>query len=194
MAVRAGLDRDTVVRAAAKLADTEGLEVVTLARLAALLGVRPPSLYNHVAGQEGLRRELALYGLSDLAKRMGQAAIGKSGDHALVAIAHAYRDFAREHPGVHAVCQRAPDPDDPEWVAIGQEVVGIMLAVLAGYSLTGDDALHAVRALRSIVYGFASLEAAGGFGLPLDLDESFRRLLQMFIAGLHQQHAGARRT
>jgi hypothetical protein len=29
------------------------------------------------------------------------------------------------------------------------------------------------------------LEATGGFGLPLDRDESFRRLLRMFIAGLH---------
>jgi hypothetical protein len=31
-----------------------------------------------------------------------------------------------------------------------------------------------------------ALEAAGGFGLPLSLDESFERLLQIFIAGLLQ--------
>jgi hypothetical protein len=36
------------------------------------------------------------------------------------------------------------------------------------------------------VHGFASLEAAGGFGMPLDRDESFRRLIATFVAGLEQ--------
>jgi hypothetical protein len=57
----------------------------------------------------------------------------------------------------------------------------VTLAVVASFGLTGDDALHAVRGLRSLVHGFATLEIAGGFGLPLSLDESFDRLLQMFV-------------
>src|SRR5947208_1931649 len=40
---RAGLSADALVEAAAALADREGLEAVTLARLAADAGVRPPS-------------------------------------------------------------------------------------------------------------------------------------------------------
>jgi len=40
------------------------------------------------------------------------------------------------------------------------------------------------RGPRSLLHGFVSLETGGGFGLPLDLDESFRRLLQVFMAGL----------
>lgn len=186
MARRAGasLDRAAVVHAAAQLADTVGLEGVTLATLAAKVGVQTPSLYNHVAGLPGLRRELALLGLRELGRRMERAAVGRSGDDALVAIAQAYRAYAREHPGVYAATQRAPEGDDPAWAAAGAEVVGIVLAVLAGYGLEGDDALHATRALRSLLHGFASLETMGGFGLPLDLDESFRRLLVLFIAGL----------
>ena len=76
------------------------------------------------------------------------------------------------------------DADDHELQEVGREVIEVILAVLAAYKLRGDEALHAVRGLRSIVHGFVSLEAAGGFGLPLDLDESFRRLVQMFIRGL----------
>ena len=190
MRARAGLDREAVVQAAAALADAEGLEAVTLARLAAALGVKPPSLYNHVAGQDGLRRELALLGLRELARRMGRAAMGKAGDAALEAVAHAYRGFARERPGVHAAASRAPDPGDAELVGAGGEAVGVVVAVLAGYGLEGDDALHAVRAFRSAVGGFAALETSGGFGLPLDLDESFRRLLRLFTTGLRHQKAG----
>jgi hypothetical protein len=64
--------------------------------------------------------------------------------------------------------------------------VDIAVVVLAGYGLQGNDALHATRGLRSLLHGFVALEAAGGFGLPLDRDESFARLVQVFIAGLHQ--------
>jgi len=56
--------------------------------------------------------------------------------------------------------------------------------VLDAYGLQGEDALHAARSLRSLVHGFATLEIAGGFGLPLDCDESFRRLVEMFLNGL----------
>ena len=58
------------------------------------------------------------------------------------------------------------------------------LAVMASLGLQGDDAIHAVRGLRSVVHGFATLEVAGGFGMPLDCDESFRRLIAALIRGL----------
>lgn len=188
MARRPGpsLDRAAVVRAAAALADESGLEGVTLGSVAARLGVQPPSLYNHVAGLNGLRRALALWGLRELSRRLERAAVGKAGDDALVAVAHAYRGFAHERPGVYAATLRAPESGDAEWAALGAELVGIVLAVLAGYGVEGDDALHATRGLRSLLHGFVALEAGGGFGLPLDRDESFERLLQGFIAGLHR--------
>ena len=44
-----------------------------------------------------------------------------------------------------------------------------------------------MRILRSLVHGFASLEIAGGFGLALDVEESFRRLVAMYIAGFDGQ-------
>ena len=188
--VRAGIDRAAVVAAAARLADADGLEAVTLARLAADLGIRPPSLYNHVAGQEGLRRELALLGVNELGRRLGRATMGRAGDDALRAFAVAYRDFAHAHPGLYAASLRAPDPADAALTDASTEVVGVVVAVLAGYGLDGDDALHAVRALRSVLHGFVALEALGGFGLPLDLDESFCRLVDGFIAGL--RHARER--
>ena len=63
-------------------------------------------------------------------------------------------------------------------------MVEIVLAVLRGYQLEGDDALHAARVVRAALHGFASLEAEGGFGLPLSLDESFARLVSVLHRGL----------
>nr|MDT0664287.1 TetR family transcriptional regulator [Micromonospora sp. DSM 115978] len=52
---RAGLSRDRVVAEAAALADTAGLDAVTLSTLADRLGVRVPSLYKHVDSLDDLR-------------------------------------------------------------------------------------------------------------------------------------------
>ena len=184
MSPRARLDRAAVVQAAADLADAQGLDALTLAALAEALGIRTPSLYNHVVGLEGLRRQLTLLGCRELAARLARATIGKARDDALIALAHAYRAFAHEHPGLYAALNRALDQADAEVQAAGQGVVEVAMAVLAAYGLRDDEAIHATRALRSALHGFVALEAAGGFGIPLDLDESFRRLVGMLVVGM----------
>jgi len=91
---RAGLDTERVVDAASAIADADGLDAVTLARVAGGLGVRAPSLYNHVDGRAGLLRALALRGVRELTAALREAAIGRSGPDALAAAARAYRAYA----------------------------------------------------------------------------------------------------
>jgi AcrR family transcriptional regulator len=181
---RAGLDSERVADAAARIADAEGLGAVTLARVAEGLGVRPPSLYNHVKGRDGLLRALALRGVRELTAALRDAAVGRSGAEALIATAHAYRAYARAHPGLYAATVAAPARDDPEHLAAAGETVDVVFAVLRGWNLQGDDAVHAARAFRSAVHGFVALEAAGGFGIPVDLDDSFERLVATLAGGL----------
>ena len=181
---RAGLDTDRVVDAGAAIADAEGLDAVTLARVAAGLGVRAPSLYNHVDGRGGLLRALAVRGVRELTAALRDAAVGRSGPDALAASARAYRAYARGHPGLYAAGVAAPAPDDAEHQAAAQETVDVVYAVLRAWALDGDDAVHAARAFRSAVHGFVLLEAAGGFAIPIDLDTSFERLVATLAAGL----------
>jgi AcrR family transcriptional regulator len=183
------LDRAVVARTAAALADAAGdVEHITLAQVAEKLGVRIPSLYNHVEGLAGLRREVALLGVRALTTQVQAAAIGRAGDDAVIAIAHAVRAFGQTHPGLYTASLRAVDPADQELSAAAQALLDVLLRALAAYQLSETDALHAIRGLRSIVHGFVSLEAAGGFGLPLDLDESFDRLVRGFVANLRSAH------
>jgi AcrR family transcriptional regulator len=194
---RVRLSREAVVEAAAVLADEEGLEALSLSALASRLGIRTPSLYNHVDGLAGLRRELALLGIRELGRRLGRAAIGKTTDEATFAIARAYREFVKERPGLYAATVRSSRlsyPEDPAFQAAEGEIFETVLAVLASYGLRGDEALHAARGFRSTVHGFATLEVAGGFGIPLDLDESFERLLRTFVAGLRERKANVKRS
>jgi AcrR family transcriptional regulator len=187
MPPRTKLDTAAVVRAAADLLDKEGAGSLSLSRLAELLGIQTPSLYNHIDGLPGLQRELALLNARLLGECLRDAAIGKAGPEAVQQVAQAYRTYIKSHPGLYMTSLRAAGtraPIDADLKVAEEEIVKIGLAVIASFGLTGTEALHALRGLRSVVHGFATLELAGGFGLPLDCDESFRRLVKLLIQGL----------
>jgi len=166
------------------LADEVGLNRLTLATIAARLGVALPSLYKHVRGLDALLQKLSALATAEIAADIAQAAAGRSRADAVHATAEAYRSYARRHPGRYQATQRVPNPDDPEHVAAGERVVGTVYAVLRGYGLTGDDAVDATRAFRSALHGFVLLEQAGGFGLPADIDRSFHQLVAGFEVAL----------
>jgi AcrR family transcriptional regulator len=183
---RMGLDAGRVVEAAAGIADADGLEAVTLARVAADLGVRAPSLYNHVDGRSDLLRAIAVRGVRELTAALREAAVGRSSADALTAAARAYRAYARAHPGRYAATLAAPTRGDEEHRAAASEAVDVMLAIMRGWDLEGDEAIHAVRAFRSAVHGFVAIEAADGFGMAVDVDASFDRLVATLAGGLSE--------
>lgn len=182
---RPGLTSEVVLAEAAALADETGLDALSLAELAVRLGIRPPSLYNHVASLEELKRGLAMLALRDLANSLSKAVIGRSRDDAVRSLAAAYREFVKKHPGLYQATQRAVRTEDAELSQASEEVVNVCLAVLRGYGLDHRAGLHALRGLRSAVHGFATLEITGGFGIPLSVDESFAWLVECFVAGLN---------
>jgi AcrR family transcriptional regulator len=188
---RQGLSKAQVVDAAAKIADAGGLESVTVARVASELGIKAPSLYNHVAGRDDLIAELGVRALRELTAALTQASVGRSRDDALQGVAAAYRAYVLAHPGLYSATIRAPEPDDRARLEAAEKLLDVVYAVLAGYGLEGDDAVHAARAVRSGLHGFASIEAAGGFGIPADRDESFRRMVAALAAGLETRPPGS---
>jgi AcrR family transcriptional regulator len=176
--------REKVVAEAIAQADAHGFEAVTLSGVARALEVQVPSLYNHVAGLAGLHEQMALWGLGQLGDCVQDAAIGKSGDAAVRSMAHAYRRFAHQHPGVYGVTLTPPPPEQARVREAGERLVEIAVAVFRAYGHDPDTTLHLVRAFRSVVHGFVDLELRGGFGMALDRDASFNRMLDIFVAGL----------
>jgi AcrR family transcriptional regulator len=174
---RSGLTTLRVVQEAEVVADEVGLANVTLMSIAQRLGVRTPSLYKHIDGMDALQRQLSIRALGELGDVLARACVGKSGVAAVQAISVALRSWAKQHPGRYAATVAAADPADTEYAAASFAVVQIALDVLASFGLAGDDAIDAARALRSTLHGFIALEEAGGFGLPVDVDRSFNRLV-----------------
>jgi AcrR family transcriptional regulator len=189
MATRARLTKTAVVQAAADLIHEDGPGALSLNRLAEKLDIRTPSLYNHIDGLPGLQRELAVMNARLLADRLSAAAIGKSGPALFMDVAQVFREYVKEYPGLYLSTLRSSGKQtvqDENLIREEERAVKVGLAIMDSLGLKGEDAIHAVRAFRSMVHGFATLEVAGGFGLPEDCDESFRRLVETLIAGLQQ--------
>ncbi|WP_267716126.1 TetR/AcrR family transcriptional regulator [Streptomyces sp. CoH17] len=174
-----------MVEAGAALADEVGLAGLTMGLLAGRLGVRTPSLYKHVGGQDDLVRRIAALALQEAAEAVGGAVRGYAGRDALAAAARAFRAFVLAHPGRYAATlgQEPSGPDDP-LAAAGQRLLEAFNAVLRGYDIPDRDVNHALRLLRSLFHGFATLQASDGFQWSTDVDESFEWLVAFADRGL----------
>lgn len=185
MGRRIGLTQDAVLAAAAQIADEAGYEGVTLAAVADRLGVRSPSLYAHVEGLPGLRRSLTLFAASSLALELRESRRARHGVSALRALAHAYRSFALAHPGWYAAALQPvpPGKDDDLYRALAESVMPVM-ETLAEMGVPPAEMLHQIRAVRSALHGFVSLERGNSFGLAVDFDESFGTLVGLLVSGI----------
>jgi AcrR family transcriptional regulator len=185
MGRKAGITVENVVAAAVAIADRDGLEAATLTAVAGELGIKTPSLYNHVEGRSGMRRLLAMHSSELLLKTFEEAIGDLKGSEALRSIARADREFARDHPGLYDSFLPAPKPDeDTELYEAMAEPVFLVAHVLLDMGIPQSEAIHLIRALRALLHGFLDLEAKEGFGMPVGIDASFDASVELIIGGI----------
>ncbi|MEV6432004.1 TetR/AcrR family transcriptional regulator [Nocardia sp. NPDC051463] len=182
---RVGLTTADVVRAGAQLADDVGYDNLAMGPLAEKLGVRTPSLYKHVANLADVQHGIAVLAMSELDRAIRDAMHGRSGTEALAAFARAFRAYVVAHPGRYAATVGAEftGPDDPLLESSGR-VLDSMVAVLRGYDIPDVEMDHALRTLRSMFHGFASLQASRGFQWTGDPEVSFDWMIRFIDRGL----------
>jgi AcrR family transcriptional regulator len=155
--------------------------------LAAELKVKPPSLYNHIESIDAVLDELTLLSAAELLERSKEAIMGRSGQAAIRSLADAQRVYAKEHPALFFASLRSLHGRGAKMESIANAYLSVFLAVLYEYGCEGSDALHTVRCLRAAITGFIQLELRGGFGMPLDSDKSFHRLIDILTLGMQAQ-------
>ena len=184
MSHRVGLTTEIVMDTAMKIADKEGLGQLTLSRVAEELGVRTPSLYEHVEGLDGLIKHLRLKGFRLLSQQLQRSVIGVSGDDAIRGFADSFRHFVKEHPAVYSLTVESDIRDGEEIQSAAEEIIDTIQAVLKSYGIDKEQLVHATRYLRSVMHGFISLEMFGGFGLKVSIDESFDLIKEAIISNM----------
>lgn len=181
---RVGLNRERIVEEAERLAGEVGWPRLTWTSLAAALGVRPPSLYNHWASFDELKAELSVRGITRLRAALSSAAAGRAGAAALKDVCRAYVSFARAHPALYQASLRAPAPGEEPFGSLARETLGIVFAVLEPFHFSSENAVHAVRIIRASLHGLMAIDLAGGFRMPEPLDTTLEALLTTLVAGL----------
>jgi AcrR family transcriptional regulator len=183
---RAGLTPLSVTEAGAALIDEIGFESLSMGLVAERLGVKTPALYKHVTSQADLAHRIGVVAMHELADAIRDATQGWAGSDALAAGALAMRTYVREHPGRYAAgnAARPTGPDDPLIPGI-KRVLASWAAMLRGYRLDPSQEIHAMRMLRSVLHGFSTLEASGGFQIDASVDDSFTWTINFLDHGLH---------
>jgi hypothetical protein len=149
-------------------------------RTARVRSEQSPSLYHHVDGLKGLRRETALYAAAELRHSLAKAAQEQQGTEALFAVARAYRDFAKQHPGLLGATRPAPQPGkDDELSDALASVAKALVDILTELGVTDEAVIHAIRTLRTFLHGVVDLEFRDGFGMPYHLEQTFESGLQI---------------
>jgi AcrR family transcriptional regulator len=182
---RAGLTPALVTEAGADLVDEIGFDHLSMSVLADRLGVQAPSLYRHVTSQGDLAHRIGVLAMVEFGDTLGQAIQGRAGSEALTAGLRAMRRYVLEHPGRYAAgnAARPTGPDDPLGPATSR-VMASWAAMLRSYQLESTQEIHAMRMLRSVLHGFATLESTRGFQDDAPVESSFAWTVAFLDQGL----------
>lgn len=180
MTRRTRVHRAAVLDAACRVADRDGFDAVTLALVAAELDLHASSLYNHVSGLDGLRKDITAIALAELSERLRDAVLGRGGAAGMRAIATAYRDYAATAPGrFHAATTWHLRCEWDEVQEAAQGGLRAIHAVISSYGLEGAALRHASRAYTASLIGL--IQSAGqAFTGPPDLEGTFDYLIMLF--------------
>ncbi len=183
----AKLSRDIIVNAALTFLDREGWDALTINALAAHLGTKGPSLYNHVQSLDDLRRTVRMRVIGDIIGMLTTVCEGRTRDDAVLVMASAYRSYAHHHPGRYSAFTRMPfGDDDPEYSLATKAAAEPVIDVLASYGLEGENAFYAALEFWSAMHGFVLLEMTGVMD-DVDADGVYSDMVLRLAAGLERR-------
>ena len=183
---RRRLDLDAVVDEAAKLCDEVGIEKLSISTLADRLGIRPPSLYNHIKSLDDLYSQLSRRGMREFTLAVEQAVTADSGERPAMALAKATREFARRHPTLFVCATRHFHLPPEEKKQVGWHLMEVTENAIARSDADRRQAEVAQYFMRCLIYGFLFLEANDAMlpARPEELDQLYEDVIAMAETGL----------
>ena len=178
------VDKESIVQAAHELVGQEGVEALSLGKLASLLGVKAPSLYRYVKNKKELLQEVNLLTLQQLFVALDTATQDAHTEPAgrMVAILHAYRRFAHQHPQPYMLAMTTkPGAGRPDEDALVQLVLPLQALIV---QISGEaESLVALRGAFALVHGYVMLELNQQLQRGGDLDATFDSVVRAYLAG-----------
>jgi TetR/AcrR family transcriptional regulator, tetracycline repressor protein len=145
------VDRATLITTTLSIIDSDGIDAVTMRRIAAELGVSPMAAYRHTSSKDELLRIVAASVVADLPR----SPAGTPWPDVVQAFFEAFHDRLREHPGVAALFGGQAFLSETVY-AVSEHVFAALLE--AGF--TPATAVSLFMACASCSIGAALLESA----------------------------------
>lgn len=184
-----GLTKERIVTEAVAYIERTGQPIISLHELARRLGIKAPSLYNHIKNTRELQYEVFRYAIEKFVSHQKEATLGKKKDEAVRAFAEAYHTFATENKGLYRLIMSIPSEEDDQAKELAIPLLHTVVEILSDYGLSEESIAHWQRVFRAILHGFISEEDLGYFYYykSIDLKESRDIAVKCFLDGLHAE-------
>lgn len=176
------LTSEEIYATALRLVDADGVDGLSMRKLAAELDVNPMSLYHHVENKTALVRGACALVSSRL--RL-PADDGTPWQDQLRALGHAYRSIARSHPSLWSYVNGHP-------ALIGEEgeLWRVLNRILASAGIPPAELVSTRKVLYTFVSGFLSAETSGvlaELGGVSDADSTFEHAVDLIVTALESR-------
>ena len=161
---------DEIISAAIDLIQNDGEEALTVARRAAELVSKAPSLYKHFTGRDAIIEQVEQRLFEMLGQVLRDSIHGNTAS-SLFSACLAHREFAKKHSRLYPILFSRSRLEDDAAIKIRAQSAGAIVGLFE------DDAralaLKKARTITAYVHGFVTIEIAEGFQLDGDIDEAF---------------------
>jgi len=175
-----------ILDAAYALYVREGVEGVSMRRVASGLGITATALYRHYHGKDGLIAAIAERGFADFSTALSRPPVAASPERRVLQILDRYRVFAFRQPELFRLMFGMPRPGarrfPRDFEAHRSRVFDDLRTAVAGAMAKGvfpkGSSLEAALALWAQAHGLITLYQAGRFThRPREFAALYRRLL-----------------
>lgn len=177
-------DRESIIKVAREMIEQEGVEQLSLARLASTLGIKAPSLYRHIPNKAALLQAVIVFTFQQLFQAYDVAIVTSDSNpkDRLLAILRAHRAFAHANPESYVLAFTTTLPEQRADEKLLEQLVLPIQKVMA--VISGEEqSLVALRGALAIAHGFVMLELKDQFRRGGDLTEAFETSVGAYLAG-----------
>ena len=172
----------TVIETARILIEHEGVEALSLGKIAAELGIKAPSLYRHIKNKHALLQAVVERTYLRLFDAYDHALANADDDpiEQLLRLSLAQREFAANNPNTYMLAYSTQSPaseTNPTMLLDRAILVQQIISQISGE----EDSLPALRGLLAITHGFVMLELNGQFRRGGDLSETMEKIIEKVV-------------
>lgn len=183
---RTGLSKEEIVKKAAELANERGLSYLSVTTLSEYLGIKKPSLYNHMKTIEDMHKSLMIYGWKTVSGEVVKGIESDDEKANLFEYGSRFYKFAIDNPGVFEAMLWYNRYSDETLLSATEGLYTFFFKQTDGLGIDREIANHLLRTYRAFLEGFIMLQIHNSFGNPISTEESFEISMNVLLSGMER--------